>query len=301
MAYRSILVHVSDAGAGAPSGAPSGASASTADPQVDAAIALARDMQAHLTGMAASGISRTLFPTLPDEQEDPTLALHLGFVREQGRAALARFSDQCTRAVLPSWEARLVDDEAAAGLSLHARAADVTVLSQQDPAAATPDNLAADVIMQCGGPVLLLPHAPLASAPVFPCRHALVAWDASREAARALQGALPLLVRAHQVTVALIDTLPSNHASLDARAADPLPMLARHGVQAQRVVRTLDAPLLPHRRHPVGDTLLALCAELQADLLVMGAYAHSRWRETLLGGVTRTILERMNLPVLMVH
>ncbi len=286
MAFRTILVHVDDsAGAGA---------------RVDAAIELARHWRAHLTGLATSGISRTLLPSLPPEQNDPTLALHLGYVREQARAALERFSQRCAAASLASFDARLVDDAAAAGLGLHARTADLTVLSQPDPQHA-PGNLAADVVLQAGTPVLLLPFALGGDALVVAHPHVMLAWDASREAARAMHSTLPLLHEARQVTLATVDTVPPSHTSLDARSTDPLTFLARHGIPATRALRALEAPRLPHRRHPVGESLLSLASEVGADWLVMGAYAHSRLRETLLGGVTRTVFDKMTLPVLMMH
>ena len=285
MAIRTVLVHVDDSAG--------------ADARIAAAIELARHWGAHLTGLATSGISRTLLPALPPEQDDPTLAAHLGYVRERARAALQRFSAQCVAAGLPDFEARLVDDAAAPGLGLQARTADLTVLSQPDPEQA--GNLAADVVVQAGTPVLLLPFVGAGTVLPLIGPHVMLAWDASREAARALHAALPLLLQARHVTLATVDTVPPNHASLDARQTDPLAFLARHGIAATRALRTLDAPRLPQRRHSVGEALLSLASETGAEWLVMGAYAHSRLRETLLGGVTRTVLDKMTLPVLMVH
>ncbi len=284
MDYRTILVHVNET--------------ARAEAPIRLAIALAERCGAHLIGLGTSGISRSLYPSLPPEQNDPTLALHLGFLREQAQAALAAFSGLCGAARLASFEARLVDDEAAAGISLHARTADLTVLSQADPQRGSLENLAAEVVLQAGRPVLLLPFATPVSEPG---QRVLVAWDASREAARALQAALPLLRKARQVHVAVIDTLPPSHTSTDARCADPLPYLGRHGIAATMAVRAVDLRHAPQRRHAVGAALLSLASDLSADLLVMGAYAHSRMRETLLGGVTRTVFETMTIPVLMTH
>lgn len=286
MAIRTVLVHVDDsAGAGA---------------RIAAAVVLARHWGAHLTGLSTSGISRTLLASLPPEQDDPTLAAHLGYVREQAHAALQRFSAECDAAGLATFDARLVDDAAAPGLGLHARTADLTVLSQPEREHDAA-SLAADVVVQAGTPVLLLPSARPGTALPLVRPHMMLAWDASREAARALHAALPLLRQARQVTLATVDTVPPSHASLDTRQTDPLAFLARHGISATRALRTLDAPRLPHRRHPVGEALLSLASETGAEWLVMGAYAHSRLRETLLGGVTRTVLDEMTLPVLMVH
>lgn len=288
MSYHTLLVHVDDA--------------HSAEARYAYAIWLARLFDAHLIGLAASGISRTLYPTLPPERSDPTLALHLGYLREHAHAGIARFSLLCEQAGLRSWAAEMVDDEVAAGLILHSRVADLTVLSQPAPDDDSAAELPAEVVLQAGGPVLVLPWSTPPAAPVLPApRHALLAWDASREAARALQSALPLLGKSGQVSVATFDTHAASQVSLDARRADPLPWLARHGVSAQQLTRAVEAPRLAQRRHPVGEALLSLVGESGADLLVMGAYAHSRVRELLLGGVTHTIFKSMTVPVLMAH
>lgn len=287
MPYHTILVHVDDA--------------PSAEARYAHAIGLARHCDAHLIGLAASGISRTLYPTLPPEKSDPTLALHLGYLREHAHTGIARFSQLCEAAGLRSWAAEMVDDEVAAGIILQSRAADLTVLSQPAPDDDTAEDLPAHVVLQAGSPVLVLPFSTPRAHPTGAPRHVLVAWDASREAARAVHSALPLLQAAQQVSVVTFDTHPPSQVSLDARRADPLPWLARHGVQAQLVTRTVEAPRLAQRRHPVGEALLSLLGESGADLLVMGAYAHSRVRELLLGGVTQTIFNSMTAPVLMAH
>lgn len=287
MPYQTIVVHVDDA--------------PSMEARIHHAIGLARHCGAHLIGLALSGISRSLYPTLPSEKSDPTLALHMGYLREHAASGIARFSQLCEQAGLHSWAAEMVDDEVAAGLILQSRAADLTVLSQPAPDDDTSEDVPAHVVLQAGGPVLVLPFSTVAAAQRAAPRQVLAAWDASREAARALQAALPLLQAAQQVSVVTFDTHPPGQVSMDARRADPLPWLARHGVQAQLVTRTVDAPRLAQRRHPVGEALLSLVGESGADLLVMGAYAHSRVRELLLGGVTHTVFKSMTVPVLMAH
>lgn len=287
MPYRTMLVHVDDA--------PSAAA------RCSHAIGMAQRFDAHLIGLAASGISRTLYATLPPEKSDPTLSLHLGYLREHAQSGTAAFTRQCEAAGLRSFAAEMVDDEVAAGIILQSHAVDLTVLSQLAPDDDSAEELPAHVVLGAGGPVLVLPFGtPALSAPVAP-RHVLVAWDASREAARAVQAALPLLAAAAQVSIVTFDTQPPSHVWLDARRADPLPFLARHGIAAQMLSRTVEAPRLTQRRHPVGEALLSLVGESGADYLVMGAYAHSRVRELLLGGVTQTVLTSMTVPVLMVH
>ncbi len=285
MPYNTILVHVDDS-AHAPA-------------RIALAVALALREGSHLIGAAMTGVSRQLYQGVPPEQDDPTLALHLDMLRASARSALAGFSAQCQAAGLHAAEARLVDDEAGDGLSLQGRTADLVVISQADPdgkaaAAAMP----AQVITGTGRPVLVLP---LALAPAGCGRRIVVAWDASREAARAVQIALPMLQQADSVELAVFDSGGNGQMLADALSADPLPYLERHGVQASLVVHAVEKRRGPHRRHEVGDALLARAQALDADLLVMGAYGHSPLRESVLGGVTRTMLEAMTLPVLMVH
>lgn len=178
--------------------------------------------------------------------------------------------------------------------ALHARYADLTILGQVDP-----DNpeMAAfrphpeRITLASGRPILMVPYAGHFETLG---RRVLVGWDASREATRAVSDAMPLLEAADQVTVLAIDPEggPSGHGELP--GADISLHLARHGVKAT-IERTVSADV------PVGDVLLSRAADLGADLLVMGAYGHSRARELLLGGATRTVLSSMTLPVLMSH
>lgn len=109
-------------------------------------------------------------------------------------------------------------------------------------------------------------------------------------ASRAIAAALPLLGRAALVTLAVFNPRASYGAHGEPPGADLAGYLARHGVKLDVVVREAD---------DAGEALLSLAAERAADLLVMGCYGHARWRELLLGGVTRLILHRMTLPVLM--
>jgi nucleotide-binding universal stress UspA family protein len=122
----------------------------------------------------------------------------------------------------------------------------------------------------------------------------LVGWDSSREATRAINDAMPLLQAAQAVTVLAIDPTdgPAGHGEMP--GADIALHLARHGVKAT-IESTVSAGI------GIGNVLLSRASDLGADLLVMGAYGHSRVRELVLGGSTRTVIESMTLPVLMSH
>ncbi len=116
-----------------------------------------------------------------------------------------------------------------------------------------------------------------------------VAWDGSREAARAVAAALPILRRAGRVEIMTAQT-----GSVDAKPSELGRYLARHGIESQTWAFTPG-------RDPIGKELMIQCAEAGADLLVMGAYGHSRFREMVLGGATRGIIANAALPVLMAH
>jgi nucleotide-binding universal stress UspA family protein len=105
---------------------------------------------------------------------------------------------------------------------------------------------------------------------------------------------MPLLMAADIVTVLTIDAREGPDAHGELPGADISLHLARHGVKAE-IERTVSAGIGP------GEVLLSRAADLGADLLVIGAYGHSRVRELLLGGATRSILQSMTLPVLMSH
>ncbi len=201
------------------------------------------------------------------------------------RAARLRGISQEWRAVTEGWEA----DPA-----VHARYADLAILGQRDP-----DNDEMTLIrpqpervtLASGRPILVMPYAGRFEKVG---QNILVAWNASREAARAVADAMPILARADAVTVMSVDARPSAAGHGDLPGADIAVHLARHGVKAQ-IERTVSADV------PIGEVLLSRAADLGADLLVMGAYGHSRVRELLLGGATRSILESMTIPVLMSH
>jgi nucleotide-binding universal stress UspA family protein len=120
-------------------------------------------------------------------------------------------------------------------------------------------------------------------------RNVLVAWDGSAPAARALADALPILVRAERVEILSVDGRGIDDVHEHGRAVTR--HLARHGIDAT-FKRTTSAG-------DIGNTILSHAADIGADFLVMGAYGHSKLREALFGGTTRTLLESMTIPVLM--
>lgn len=174
---------------------------------------------------------------------------------------------------------------------------DLLVLGQHDPDDAQAWGVGADfvpsVVAASGKPALVVPavgeYADIG-------RRVLVAWKPTRESARALGAALPLLQSAQTVDVAIWSE-PSDDRDGSAQAAREVWLedwLQAHGVQAQMLHQGANG-------RGVGDLLLSLAADRSSDLLVMGCYGHSRAREWLLGGVTKRVLRSMTLPVLMAH
>lgn len=139
-------------------------------------------------------------------------------------------------------------------------------------------------------PVLVVPTGHAMAA--MPGR-VVIGWNQSREAMVAIRAALPLLKTAHMVNIAVID--PPQHGP---ERSDPggmlCQMLVRHGVKAEVSVLARSMPR-------VSDILSRHLRDMNADLLVMGAYGHSRLREAILGGATRNMLEQAEVPVLMAH
>ncbi|KAB8060332.1 universal stress protein [Janthinobacterium sp. FT14W] len=288
MTYKTVLLHIDDSGGRAA--------------RIDAAASIAQACGGHLTGVALTGVSRLLYQNQPDLDADPNLSLHLNFLRERATRALDGFEQQVRAAGVASFEQRVLDDEAAGGISLLARYADLVVISQYNAKDKSPSvmrDFPAYVLLHAGRPVLIVPYAPPLPrlAPPAAARHVLISWNASKEASRAVSAALPLLQRAEQVHVAIFDAQVHAAEHGEQPGAELLHYLARHGVDAR--LHLLDGGGV--RRGDIGDALLSQAADLSADLLVMGAYGHSRLRETILGGVTRTILQSMTIPVLMAH
>ncbi|WP_127091558.1 universal stress protein [Aquabacter cavernae] len=169
------------------------------------------------------------------------------------------------------------------------RLSDLVVVPQPQPGVPrATDEAFEDLLTESGRPCLIIPYA---GRPRIPFRTVTVAWDGSAPAARALADSLPLLRRAEVVDVVRVakDFAPDG-ARLAARVTA---YLAAHGIEAR--FRTLVSST------PFSDTILSHMADTGSDLLVMGAYGHSRLREALVGGASRGILASMTVPVLMSH
>jgi len=136
-------------------------------------------------------------------------------------------------------------------------------------------------------PLLLVPEG---ARPTLNPKRVLVAWDTRIEATRAVREALELLAAADEVCLALVDPIEGERFHGDEPGADVATFLARHGVKV-----TVDR--LPSENHSVADVLRRHAVDTDAEMLVMGAYGHSRLRQRIFGGVTRSMLENPPIPV----
>jgi nucleotide-binding universal stress UspA family protein len=261
--------------------------------RLEAAVALAAHFEAHLTAVYLvpepflRGITGYHLP-------DDVVREHVRHAEVEADTALAvvretagtRISFEAIKEVgplerLPTLFARFV------------RSADLSVVGEPNRESGGTDDAALVEVafMDTGRPALVVPQT---GAPTLPPRRALVAWDGSREAARAVHDALPLLAAAQDVVILTAMTSRQDPALGRQPGADLAEQLKRHRVAARvKVVQSGDGS--------IADLIIAQAGEESADLIVMGGYGHSRLRELMLGGVTRHMLERMTLPVLIAH
>ena len=171
-----------------------------------------------------------------------------------------------------------------------ARRFDLSVVGQPEPDKPGPDDLIVEAaLFESGRPVLVVPYIQRTG---LQLDRVMVGWDGSRNAARAVADAMPLLVRAKTTEVVIVTGEPAKSDEIP--GADIAHHLARHGAKVEvKQIVAIDTD--------VANTILSHAADSSADLLVMGGYGHSRLREFILGGATRGILAAMTVPTLMSH
>jgi nucleotide-binding universal stress UspA family protein len=275
MSYKTLLVHLDDS--------------RRCETRVALALDLARRWDAHLIGLylVCEDVARPLFGV--DEERISRFAVQVAERRGQAQQAFLAAAERAGQAA----EWRAPAGCAVEVATLHARHADLLILGQpdpDDPATYVDRHFVGDLVLGAGRPALVIPHA--GAVPTLG-ENVLIAWDGSRAASRAIADALPLLKRARFVGVDIVKR-PDNHDTSPG-AIDVAAWLEAHDIRASFSTTP---------RHGIagtGATLLNRVSDLHADLLVMGAYGHSRARERVWGGVTRTMLESMTVPVLMAH
>ena len=260
------------------------------------ALALAKVMDSHVTGVAPT----ELLDTLSSMSMSSTVAYLPMLARNElieraTRAALA-FDVACEMAGIASRRSVVEECDMSTALERRLRVNDLTVLTQPNPRSDNGQGFKVaqveSTLLASARPVLVLPYA---NAVETLGTNVLVAWDDSHAAARAVADALPLLRRAREVRILAFNqpSGPSDDVGLSDDLSSLCEWLLRQGVEAQASVEGTSIG--------IADALLSRASDLGADLIVMGAYGHSRWSERILGGATRGILASMTVPVLMSH
>lgn len=278
MALKDILVHLDNS--------------NHSKMRLDAAVSLAAAHEAHLIGIYV--LTQPRIPGYVRAQiTEDVLRQQAESALETAATAERAFNDAVARACV-NGEWRLVEGDPVPVLSLHARYADIAIVGQRDPEGedgiddpSMPDQL----ILAVGRPVLVVPY--VGEYPEIGQR-VMVSWDASRLSTRAVNDALPLLVGAKRVIVMAVNPKGGEEGHGEIPSADICLHLARHGINAE-------AHHIYADDISVGDMLLSRAADEGIDLMVTGCYGHARWRELVLGGVTRHMLKHMTMPVLMSH
>ncbi len=278
MGYKTILVHCD------------------ADPKVSHRLAIAVELAqrhgAHLVGVHVQEPFN--MPALVDGtvMTDNLFAAHEATAKADLVTAAAAF-DKALKGTHLSREWRTETGYADTQLGVHVRYADLVVLGQNDPEASisTPPDLPEAIALATGRPALVVPHI---GAPTKPGRTVMLCWNASRESARAATDALPFLRAADKVIVLSVDPKPSANGHGAEPGADVATWLSRHGVKVP-VQRDVAAD------SDIGGVILSRAADHDVDMIVMGLYGHSRLREMVLGGASRTLLATMTVPVFMAH
>ncbi len=265
-----------------------------ADKRLKVGLDLATKLDAHIGGLHV--IPPAVYPTYFAAEIPPhMLDQQQAAVRAVADRAQARFDKLAAPSGRP-YEWRLAEmpfGDVARGMTECARYADLNVFGQVDPEADDSHSVdvAGTVLLGSGRPVLMVPYAGEIETMG---EKILVAWNASRESTRAVFEAIPLLKMARDVTVLAAESGDTDEAGDPLPGTDIATTLARHDVKAEiQYTRAADVS--------VGDAILNHVSDNGSDLLVMGAYGHSRLRETIFGGVTRDILQHMTVPVFMSH
>jgi nucleotide-binding universal stress UspA family protein len=240
---------------------------------LDVAVELARRHRAHLAGLQA----------VPASVAEPAAANSPGALEQE-------FHERATQFQLSREWLRLRGDEQRI-VVLESRTHDLLVIGQVRPDIGglwpQPHHLLETALIKSGHPLIAVPYRG-SFAEVGD--RVLVAWDGAREAARAVEDAMPILEKAHTVILVTVDRRSGDALTVDHLVA----LLERHGVEVGvQGARSFG--------RPIGEVLLAKARELRCDLLVMGGYGHAPLREHLFGGATYFVLKHMDLPVLLAH
>lgn len=279
MAYRTILVSLNDI--------------KRVEAVLTAAASLQDSQGAHVVGLYAIPAVQ-VYPTIGMEITPDVFEGHRTYFRERAEKVKERFDALVGREGL-SAEFRMIESQSplvADSVIEHGRCADLIIIPQVDREAEEGVEMDFDdrVVTEAGRPVMVLP----AEGRPKKFNRVVIGWNSTRMATRALFDALPLLCEASQVEVAWVNPQLEPELAGALPGAEIAQVLARHGVKAETVP-------LPTVAGNNGEALLQRAIDTGADVLVMGAYEHSRFREFVFGGATRHVLRNAPIPVLMSH
>ena len=280
MSYRSLLVHLDES--------------ARCEARVDIAARLAREHGAHLLGLAPTGVINLPARVTPSATGVPNyLELAQASLNERAAALVQAFKLRVAGSGVASFEGRIDEEDSVISLLENARVHDLVVIGQTDRAptglVVEPD-IPEQVFLHAGTPALVVPFIGGFDSVGS---NIVVAWNGSRESARAVHDAMPLLRKARKVHLMCFERASDLRHLTRLQLNDTQHWLERHGVQSHLHQEPV--------RIDVGEALLSRLSDLGADLLVMGGYGHSRVTEFLLGGVTRRLLGQMTVPVLLSH
>jgi nucleotide-binding universal stress UspA family protein len=255
------------------------------------AVSVAAALEAHLTGVAfiydpvvpISGAGYIPAEVIEIQREDNETA---------AEAAIKSFTAATDQAGISAEP--LITNASLAGASDHfarmARRFDLAIVGQAEPEISSMEQIIGETtLFESGRPMIMVPY--IQKAP-FKTDNVMICWDGSRTAARAVADAIPIIRKSGRVEIVIVTNERGKEDEIE--GADIGQHLARHGLK-------VDVHRISGGNIDVADALLSHAADSSADLMVMGGYGHSRLREFVLGGVTRSIFESMTLPVLLSH
>jgi nucleotide-binding universal stress UspA family protein len=255
------------------------------------AVSVAAALQTHLTGIAfiydpivpISGTGYIPADVIESQRADNETA---------AEAAIKDFTTATDRAGISAEPQMLTASLTGAGdqFARMARRFDLAIVGQAQPEMSTMEQIIGETtLFESGRPMIMVPY--IQKAP-FKTNNVIICWDGSRTAARAVADAIPILSKSSRIEIVSVTSERGKEDEIE--GADIGQHLARHGLK-------VDVHRISRGNIDVADALLSHAADSAADLLVMGGYGHSRLREFVLGGVTRSIFQSMTLPVLLSH
>lgn len=260
---------------------------------VEASVKLAKEFGAHLTGISSLPVTAMLRDAVQnpfirlEESGEVEKAIHNE--AEQAKEAERHFDAVSKRAgVSHAWE--IGEGDPGDVLIYACRLQDLIILGQCGEASELLHGPVVQVVLS-GHPAFVVPRS---CTSLLPLKHAVVAWNGSAQASAAVRQALPFLARAERVSLLLGRSRDTHPRSWRLPPLDIEAYLRRHGIE----VKTVE-PDIPDVE--AGPNILTFAAAAKADLIVMGAFGRSRFKEWVLGGATRLVLEQMTAPVFMAH